>query len=333
MLRLRLGPGARSRSPRRGRPLGRRTALIARFDPIRTRARAGGLRLATAVTSAARSSPRSAALADDPSVAVATFDEAARRRGLERARDPREPVRGRARPRRDRAREGHVQQPRPARERARDRRAPPRRARACRERSVSESRPERLRPSARLARGRHVTARVPRPRRRGADGAHRRRPGRQGGKARRSRGATTSAATPTPPAPAPPDGPAPDRRSRLPAARLATAAPIDDLGRRSTRKGEPVDDARQGPARPRRTPAAAGSADQGLRARRRAIYGFEPHIDGGWYRCCGGHVRKLVDCCAYTPAADQRRRGARGLLLPRPQGLLRPCTSRPRCPC
>ena len=21
------------------------------------------------------------------------------------------------------------------------------------------------------------------------------------------------------------------------------------------------------------------------------------HTDGAWYRCCGGHVRKLVDCC------------------------------------
>jgi hypothetical protein len=23
-------------------------------------------------------------------------------------------------------------------------------------------------------------------------------------------------------------------------------------------------------------------------------------VDGAWYRCCGGRVRKLVDCCAYT---------------------------------
>jgi hypothetical protein len=23
-------------------------------------------------------------------------------------------------------------------------------------------------------------------------------------------------------------------------------------------------------------------------------------IDGAWYRCCGGRVRKLVDCCATT---------------------------------
>ena len=26
--------------------------------------------------------------------------------------------------------------------------------------------------------------------------------------------------------------------------------------------------------------------------------GFKTQIDGAWYRCCGGHVRKLVDCCS-----------------------------------
>jgi hypothetical protein len=30
------------------------------------------------------------------------------------------------------------------------------------------------------------------------------------------------------------------------------------------------------------------------------IYGFRTWIDGAWYRCCGGHVRKLIDCCAYS---------------------------------
>jgi hypothetical protein len=29
------------------------------------------------------------------------------------------------------------------------------------------------------------------------------------------------------------------------------------------------------------------------------IYGFKTSIDGSWYRCCGGNVRKLVDCCAH----------------------------------
>ena len=29
------------------------------------------------------------------------------------------------------------------------------------------------------------------------------------------------------------------------------------------------------------------------------IYGFRAHIDGSWYRCCGGKVRQLRDCCAH----------------------------------
>jgi hypothetical protein len=30
------------------------------------------------------------------------------------------------------------------------------------------------------------------------------------------------------------------------------------------------------------------------------IFDKDVRIDGGWYRCCGGTIRKLVDCCAYT---------------------------------
>lgn len=30
------------------------------------------------------------------------------------------------------------------------------------------------------------------------------------------------------------------------------------------------------------------------------VYGFNTSIDGSWYRCCGGKVRKLVDCCSYS---------------------------------
>jgi hypothetical protein len=28
-------------------------------------------------------------------------------------------------------------------------------------------------------------------------------------------------------------------------------------------------------------------------------YGFEAHLQGAWYRCCGGTVRKLWDCCGH----------------------------------
>ena len=29
-------------------------------------------------------------------------------------------------------------------------------------------------------------------------------------------------------------------------------------------------------------------------------FGFPTHVDGSWYRCCGGTVRKLVDCCSHS---------------------------------
>ena len=29
-----------------------------------------------------------------------------------------------------------------------------------------------------------------------------------------------------------------------------------------------------------------------------SIYGIRTTVDGSWYRCCGGKVRKLVDCCS-----------------------------------
>ena len=29
-------------------------------------------------------------------------------------------------------------------------------------------------------------------------------------------------------------------------------------------------------------------------------FGFRGQVDGAWYRCCNGHIRKLVDCCGYT---------------------------------
>ena len=30
------------------------------------------------------------------------------------------------------------------------------------------------------------------------------------------------------------------------------------------------------------------------------LIGFDTQIDGAWFRCCGGQVRKLVDCCSYS---------------------------------
>jgi hypothetical protein len=73
---------------------------------------------------------------------------------------------------------------------------------------------------------------------------------------------------------------------------------VDDLGRLVNRDGDPVDedgmplldpDGRRLP-RATRTPVCQAVQER---------YGFDTQIDGSWYRCCGGTVRKLTDCCGY----------------------------------
>jgi hypothetical protein len=74
---------------------------------------------------------------------------------------------------------------------------------------------------------------------------------------------------------------------------------VDDLGRLVDRKGRPVDergepltdlDGRPLPEASR-TPVCQAVQER---------HGFQTKVDGAWYRCCGGHVRKLVDCCSYS---------------------------------
>ena len=74
---------------------------------------------------------------------------------------------------------------------------------------------------------------------------------------------------------------------------------VDDLGRVVDRDGNPVDDDGnpltdpdgRGLPRATRTPVCKVVAKK---------FDLTTRVDGAWYRCCGGKVRKLVDCCAYT---------------------------------
>jgi hypothetical protein len=85
--------------------------------------------------------------------------------------------------------------------------------------------------------------------------------------------------------------------------------PVDDLGRRINSAGSPVGtdgnvlrdpDGRPLPPAPRTKVCDATARE----------YDFAPHIDGGWYRCCSGRVRKLVDCCS---TSDKRINGDQAL--------------------
>jgi hypothetical protein len=73
---------------------------------------------------------------------------------------------------------------------------------------------------------------------------------------------------------------------------------VDDLGRVVDRKGRPIDAhgqlLRDTDGNP--LPRAPRTRICRKTARRHHIH---LQTDGAWYRCCGGHVRKLMDCCGY----------------------------------
>jgi hypothetical protein len=83
--------------------------------------------------------------------------------------------------------------------------------------------------------------------------------------------------------------------------RPSDGQPIDNLGRPVNDQGLPVDDSgqvlRDADGRP--LPPAPRTR---LCDRAGELYGFRAHHDGSWYRCCGGKVRALRDCCAYKNA-------------------------------
>jgi hypothetical protein len=80
--------------------------------------------------------------------------------------------------------------------------------------------------------------------------------------------------------------------------RASDGHPVDDIGRPVNDAGQPVDESGQllRDAEGRPIPPAPRTR---LCDRAGDIYGFSPHIDGSWFRCCGGKVRQLRDCCAH----------------------------------
>jgi len=84
--------------------------------------------------------------------------------------------------------------------------------------------------------------------------------------------------------------------------RAEDGRPVDDLGRVVDGRGRPLGEdgvvladpeGRPLPLAPRTRVCAATARD----------YAITTQIDGAWYRCCDGRVRKLIDCCS-----DSRRR-------------------------
>ena len=74
---------------------------------------------------------------------------------------------------------------------------------------------------------------------------------------------------------------------------------IDNLGRLINGQGEPVGDDGQVKTDPDGRPLPPAPRTKVCDETGRK-FGFKTWVDGGWFRCCGGNVRKLVDCCAHS---------------------------------
>jgi hypothetical protein len=81
--------------------------------------------------------------------------------------------------------------------------------------------------------------------------------------------------------------------------RAADGHPLDDLGRLIDGNGRAVDEDGRLLTDPDGRPLPIASRTRICDAVGDLI-GFDTQIDGSWFRCCGGHVRKLVDCCSYS---------------------------------
>jgi hypothetical protein len=82
--------------------------------------------------------------------------------------------------------------------------------------------------------------------------------------------------------------------------RAKDGRPVDDLGRLVDAHGRPVDERgallRDPDGRPLPPAPRSKLCLEAVPAR----FGFRTWLDGSWHRCCGGHVRKLMDCCSYS---------------------------------
>jgi hypothetical protein len=75
---------------------------------------------------------------------------------------------------------------------------------------------------------------------------------------------------------------------------------VDDLGRLVDAKGRPVGEDGRLMHDPEGRPLPSAPRSRLCQTTVRREYGFTTRIDGSWHRCCGGHVRRLVDCCSYN---------------------------------
>ena len=74
--------------------------------------------------------------------------------------------------------------------------------------------------------------------------------------------------------------------------------PVDDIGRLVNKQGLPIHQDGSLERDPDGLPLPPAPRTK-ICGRTGSEHGFEAHLQGAWYRCCGGTVRKLWDCCAH----------------------------------
>jgi glutaredoxin len=84
---------------------------------------------------------------------------------------------------------------------------------------------------------------------------------------------------------------------------------VDDLGRPIDGEGYALDRSGRRLSDPSGRPLPRAPRTKVCTATARQ-YGISTKVDGAWYRCCKGHVRKLVDCCS---PSDRRINGDESL--------------------
>jgi hypothetical protein len=83
--------------------------------------------------------------------------------------------------------------------------------------------------------------------------------------------------------------------------RARDGKPVDNLGRRVDRFGRPVNERGQLFTDPEGQPLPPAPRTRVCLDQIPERFGLRVWVDGAWYRCCGGRVRKLSDCCSYSP--------------------------------
>jgi hypothetical protein len=83
--------------------------------------------------------------------------------------------------------------------------------------------------------------------------------------------------------------------------RARDGKPVDNLGRRVDRFGRPVNERGQLLTDPEGRPLPPAPRTRVCLDQIPERFRLRVWVDGAWYRCCGGHVRKLSDCCSYSP--------------------------------